>query len=137
MPSTPGRNGLLMTRQQVIPIEERELSLLYQMVRKNEAGVQPVISPAMSPVELPRVAIPEDEEVRNVMVKSPVVTPGRGSPTESGTSSEGSSKMEQFKKMQGISLMTLDADQDGVADVAVSGRATAPTAPLFSPRLKY
>lgn len=108
-----------MTRQQVIPIEERELSLLYQMVRKNEAGVQPgaplaTNGPPMSPVELPRVAIPEHEELMNVTVKSPVVTPGRGSPSDSDTSSEGSTRMEQFKKMQGISLMSLD--------VAVSGR---------------
>ncbi|GAQ89401.1 cellulose synthase catalytic subunit [Klebsormidium nitens] len=137
VPSTPGRNGLLMTRQQVIPIEERELSLLYQMVRKNETGGQPVVSPAsnapaMSPVELPRSAIPEEEELETVAVKSPVVTP-RGSPTESDTSSERSSKMEQFKKMQGISLMSLD----GAADVAIDIADQSPENPIEDPRAAH
>jgi hypothetical protein len=115
-----GRNGLMMTRQQVIPIEERELNILYQLVLKNEARMtspflraysqSPAVtahsqSIAMPSIELPPAAIAEEEEAN--------VTTPKGS-EEPSQMSPGPDKMVQFRVKQGMSLTALPEAGDNL-----------------------
>jgi hypothetical protein len=119
-----GRNGLMLTRQQVIPIEERELNILYQLVLKNEARTTtPFLrahcqSPAvpgtitthsqgvtMPSIELPPAPVPEEEEGK--------VTTPKGS-EEPSQVSPGPDKMLQFKVKRGISLTNLPEAGDNL-----------------------
>lgn len=115
-----GRNGLMMTRQQVIPIEERELNILYQLVLKNEARMtSPFLraysqSPAvtahsqsvtMPSIELPPAAVAEEEEGK--------VTTPKGS-EEPNQTFPGPDKMVQFRAKRGISLTALPEGGDNL-----------------------